>query len=418
MLGRDPNAEVPQDMARAIVDHINERVETLHQAWDWPEWQLTEERAFRQVWNDTHQYKVASDTDGLPDEVFYLGDSFVVGGEFGDNYGYYRVLLDAPSDPPVGTLPTDETYWEAISPVDAYVAYDQVCKRSIGRVIGVYSGNPRRNGQCGLLCFKPSEKGIDVRGNSLPTVFLTYLMPLPVYTIVPYVIGPTYQRGDVAFDPSRGECFQAIVATTSAPSPTGDWRWVPFLDKWATYVVQGAFSDCLGEFDQGGNDDIQAKQALAAVASNKADRALESRIDDLTSQGQVVKYSFCRNKCHCWCESIPFSGGVVTTLTEACDEGGFVYPTPAPTFDPCDTTFHSEIVALLTADGTPSLEGLNTTSRAITCTQITITIIVDDSPEVQVWQLQAGPADVDDAGQIAPADYNLATNNKKWVKVG
>jgi len=60
-------------MSRAIVEHINERVETVLQAWDWPEWQLTEERAYRQIWDSTRQYKRVSDKDGKPDEVFYLG---------------------------------------------------------------------------------------------------------------------------------------------------------------------------------------------------------------------------------------------------------------------------------------------------------------------------------------------------------
>ena len=75
-------------------------------------------------------------------------------------------------------------------------------------------------------------------------------------------------------------------------------------------------------------------------------------------------------------------------------------------------------VAILTADGTPSLEGLNTTSRAITCTLIRIAIDVSGSPESQTWRLDAGAADSGDPGQVAPADYDATTNSKHWVKVG
>lgn len=105
-------------------------------------------------------------------------------------------------------------------------------------------------------------------------------------------------------------------------------------------------------------------------------------------------------------------------LTDVCEEGaGWVYPGP-PIPDGCDTNYHDEIVAILTIGGTPSLEGLSTAARAITCTLITIAIEVDGAPEAQQWRLDAGPADVGDPGQVAPADYNLTTNNKRWVKVG
>jgi len=111
----------------------------------------------------------------------------------------------------------------------------------------------------------------------------------------------------------------------------------------------------------------------------------------------------------------------VTTLTDACDdELGWIYPAPPPPVlpDPCDTTYHPEIVSILTVDGTPSLEGLATAPRAITCTQITITIIVSGSPEAQIWRLDSGAADPLDGGQVAPADYDLVSNNKHWLKVG
>ena len=419
MLGRDPLAEVPQDMARGILEHINERVETIHQAWDWPEWTVTEERAFRQVWNSGHQYKRASDIDGLPDEVFYLGDGFIPGGDFGDNHGYYRVIISGITDPPIGTLPSDDTYWELMDePIDSYVAYEQVCRKSIGRVMGVYRGNPRLNGCGGSgLMFKPSQFGIDVRGCGNETVFLTYMMPLPVYTIVPRVVGKTYVFGDVVFYPTTGECYRALDTTTNVPTNTTDWAIIPFLEKWATFVVQGAFADCLWEFDQGGNDDLQAKAAIAAKAEEKANKAFEARLDELAAQGQVLKYSFCKAKCGCWCESVAFSGGAVTTLTEECEGGGPEFPPPPPV-TACDTSYHSEIVAILTADGTPSLEELDTTSRRITCTLISIVIVVSGSPEVQQWRLDSGAADGGDDGQVAPADYDATSNNKHWVKVG
>lgn len=425
MYGRDSRTNISSDLRNALVDRINERVRTICQCWRWPEWELTEERAFRQVWRADNQYLRVSLPDGFPDEVFYLGDGFTAGDDsFGDNFGYYRVVADAANDPPVGSVPgTDTDVWEAINPVDTFIAYDQGCKRSIGIVRGIYSQNPRvpTGSANGLLRYMPSEKGVDVCGSGNSTVFVTYTMPVPRYTMLPWLAGKTYVRADVIFDPATGECFQALDTTTTDLSDVNHWRWIPFPDKWKKYVVEGAFADSLMEFDQGGNGDLQAKMVLNQYWNQKADDTLQMEVDTLIVQGQKLQWSFCRQRAGCWCETLPFAGGTVTTLTDLCDDGlGWIYPAPQPPPDttPCDTSYHSEIVSILTAGGTPSLEGLSTTNRAITCTLISIVIIVSDSPEVQQWRLDAGPADTGDPGQVAPSDYDLVTNNKKWLKVG
>jgi len=36
----------------------------------------------------------------------------------------------------------------------------------------------------------------------------------------------------------------------------------------------------------------------------------------------------------------------------------------------------------------------------------------------QEWELASGAADATDPGQVAPADFNVASNNKRWVKTG
>lgn len=407
-LGRDPLAEVNQDMARTILDHINDRVEQIHQAWDWPEWTLTEERAFRPIWNSTHQW-LKINQDGVQDEVFYLGDSFVNNGPLTVNNGYYRVKSTAPSDPPIGTAPTNTTYWESmdITTVDTYIAYDQTDQRPIGRVIGAYSVDPSFNGCCGGLWFRPTEKGVSVRGSGNPTAFITYLMPLPEYSIVAYSPGRTYNRGEVIFYPLTGECYQAIANTATIPSTT-DWRWVPFLQKWATFVVEGAYSDCLTELDPANLKDVQAIAGLASAAEARAMRALEARVDELTSQGQVPKYSFCQPRCYGWLESIAFTGGTVTKLTQDSQEdAGWVYPTPIV---PQQGFFYY-----------PDINSLKTTAPTLIATvptkyMATSTIIKIFTGEE--FRLDAGTSSpAGDPGQGDPADYDLATNNRHWRQV-
>jgi hypothetical protein len=292
--GRNPRTAINSDIADALVEHINNRVSTICSLWLWPEWVITEERAFRPVWNSTEAYLKVSTTDALPDEVFYLGAAYVVGGEFGTGYGYYRVKSTAPADPPIGTVPTNTTYWEAISPVDSFIAYDQRDRRALGQVLAVNSRNPRvptgSNG--GRRKFTPSEKGIDVPGGGA-SVFVTHKMPCPSYTLTPYVVGKTYTRSNTVFDPATGECYQAIDTTTAAVTDSSHWNWIPFLDVWSDYVSKGAFADSLMEFDQGGNGDLQAKMVLAQYWNQAADDAFQQEVDSLSVQGQRLKWNFC-----------------------------------------------------------------------------------------------------------------------------
>jgi hypothetical protein len=314
--GRDPRKLADNsDLANALVDHVNYRVRTICQAWLWPEWVITEERAFRPVWSSTEAYLRVSTTDALPDEVFYLGAAYTVGGDFGAGYGYYRVKSDAVSDPPIGTVPTNTTYWETIDPVDSFIAYDQRDRRALGMVLNVYAKNPRvpTGSMNGRRRFNPSEKGIDVIGGGT-TVFVTHKMPCPRYTMTPYVSGKTYVRADTVFDPTTGECYQAIDTTTAAVTDSTHWNWIPFLDVWAGYVCNGAFADSLMEFDQGGNGDLQAKMVLAQAANERADTQFQLEVDALAVQGQKLTWNFCDRRY--WTETEVCACGIVT-LTDA-----------------------------------------------------------------------------------------------------
>src|SRR5262245_51357903 len=90
--GLDPSSDaITQNTARTIAERINERVRTGWTYWPFPELTLTEERAYRTVWNSTHQFYRG-------DELFYLPSAT-----------YYKVKPDAPSDPPIGQPPEQET---------------------------------------------------------------------------------------------------------------------------------------------------------------------------------------------------------------------------------------------------------------------------------------------------------------------
>lgn len=404
--GLNPKEQLGEDIANSLLEHINARVESIALGWQWPEWDVTEERAFRQVWADDRQfYRV--NAVGLPDEVFYIPTT-----------SYWKVDVDAPSDPVVGVPPSSTTDgWVELDPVDTYIEYNQVCKRAIGQVYGVYGTDPRISRCCNgsLLRYHPSEKGIDVCNPSGPTVFVLYQMPVPSYSMTPFVQGRTYVRGDVIIDLTIGECFQALDTTTLDPANALTiWRHVPFLTKWYNFVRWGAFADSLGEMDQGQTFDPATRANAASNAENKASMALQQQVDSLVTQGQKLQWNFKRRGF--WCESQPWSGGSVTTLTDACESsGGWVFPVP-PSPSGIHWEYHPEIVSLR-GPALPSLAGFPTFTWAV---YSVIKIVIDPGTgfEDQEYRLRAGTSDELDPGQVQPNDYNANTNNKHWERIG
>jgi hypothetical protein len=321
--GLDPVGDrVTHDTARAIAQHVNKRIRQAWTYWDFPELSHTEERAYRTVWNATHQFFRG-------DDLFYI-----------PSMTYYHVLDDATGDPPVGTVPATQgttgpegdwtvnsTYFEILSPVDTYVAYDPVCKTEMGQVLGVYATNPRLNGcayQNGLN-FRPSEKGIDVCCAPGPTVFIHYMLPEPKFTLVPWIGGKHYKPGDRVYQPTVGDCYRCRLATQSGGPPDPNyWFLESFPALLEDYVVPGAYADCLKETPIDGGD-VQTKALGAAAAESEATAAIQSAIDALIAQGQK----------HYWlkpypyagvCGSQPWTGTTVTTLTDLCEEDWVTLP--------------------------------------------------------------------------------------------
>jgi hypothetical protein len=406
LLGRDPLSEVDQNVSRPVIEHINERVRFVCQSWRWPEWELTEERAFRQVWNPNHQYLRVS-AQGKPDEVFYIPTT-----------SYYTVNIGAAGDPPIGTLPTDPAYFTHLDKINTYVAYDQTCKRAIGMVLSVFPLNPSCGSNGSGLRFHPSERGIDVCNPSGPTVFITYKMPVPEYTIVPYAVGKTYEKGEVRLDPTIGEVFQALAPNTALPSDSNYWRRVPFLDQWLGYVSHGAFANCMTEYTQGGADEIQANVALAQLSEDRALNYLQGEVDALGTQGQKLQYTTCRRSGF-WCDSQPWGGGSVTTLTDVCDdELGWIYPTPMP-IPSVVWQYRPDIIALRAVSATPALDEIAT--RSLMSTSVVEIIIFPLGETIrsrQTWELIDGPANpADPNGEVAPLDYDNVNNDKHWYRV-
>lgn len=402
--GLDPLGDaITHGTARAVCKRIETRVSNMWRGWQWPELTLTEERAYRQVWNSSVQYRVQGE-DGRPDELYYLPTST-----------YYKVRVDAPSNPPPATAPVDSTYFQVLDAVTPFVARDQRNKRSMGPVLGVYGADPSVNGCCTQNClqFRPSEKGVTVCHGPASTVFIQYLIPEPVYTMVPYIAGKAYVRGNRVFWTEDGNCYTCIADNNNqTPATRSFWALEPLPTTFAQYAEAGAFADTLSESYPGGNTDIQARMVLQQLASAEADQALQQEVDSLTAQGYKLQWNFCR-PIHGWCNSKSWTGSIAYPLTDAVERGGIIPMEPPDTL--INMIYLPEIVSLIPPPE-PSLQSYPSAPLPLD-TLIVIAITVSGSPQQQTWRVDPGPADPLDPGHIAPSDYNATTNNKHYRKV-
>lgn len=266
LLGIDPELDFNKDHARAIGSFINSRVRYAWEIWEWPELNITEERAFRTVWNVAQQFTRQGIQGQGPDELYYL-----------PNQTYYQVLATAPSDPPLGTTPDNATYFQPLNPLTTYVAYDQIGKQSIGQVFGIHASDPgvsntfiRGDG------YTLSERGIELAGVGTNTVWLTYQVRPSKFSTDLYTSAKAYLQGNVVLW-TDGQCYRAIANITGhTPADTGYWAMVPMPYTLSEYVKTAAASDAA--------EDPQLKQSLAGQAEDLIGR----EIDKLTAQGQPL----------------------------------------------------------------------------------------------------------------------------------
>jgi hypothetical protein len=328
--GLDPdNNDIVYPTARAIVRAINRRVRVAWRAWDWPDFSITEERAYRQVWNSQHIYQRLN-SQGVPDEVFYI-----------PTITYYQVNVNAPTDPPLGTLPTNTTYFNVLAPLDPFVSFDQICRRSIGRVIGIYKSNPRLDGfKHSGISFRVTENGIDLFQVSGPTIFVKYLPAPSKFTIIPWISTKIYNMGDIVFYFPTGECYLSIINNNTNHIPTDgtSWNWMPMPEVLAPYVEAGAYSDCMRESHPVDAAIAQGAMQQSALAEAEAKELLQSEIDVLMAMGQRHSYQQHRPPRR-WVRNglitTPvWQAGSVTTLTDICVSDGLFSPGPPPFVPP------------------------------------------------------------------------------------
>lgn len=199
--------------------------------------------------------------------------------------------------------------------LDKYIAYDQSGQAPIGEVYAIFNYNPRLypSLQPPGLKFRPSEKGIDIWPFTGDSVFVNYKIPPSKFTTTPWAAG-LYTYGQSVYW-TDGNCYQCGVASTlNDPTDLTSWFVIPLPNVLLDYVKAAAAADAA--------DDTQTEATLL----QEADDYLSREIDKLMAQGEQHFYSL--RKPHrewipygvagfWWSISAPWSGGVVSTLTDA-----------------------------------------------------------------------------------------------------
>lgn len=267
LLGIDPSADLLKDHARAWVASINSKVRMGWTAWAWPGLEITEERAFRQVWYSGRTYEGGQ---GEESELYYA-----------PNQTYYRAYGNPGGIPPNINDDTDNDYFAKIedAELDRHIAFEQTGKQTIELVTAVNQTNPRISQSSILLDFAPGGPGIDVPFNSGPTVWVTFQPPPPVFTSATWSGPKNYMRGDCVLDIATGECFLALQSSQGKPvTDSGYWLRQDFPYFLAEYVKYDAAADQ--------TEDLQTKADLRG----QAQEALGAEIRKLLRQGQRTKY--------------------------------------------------------------------------------------------------------------------------------
>ncbi len=127
--------------------------------------------------------------------------------------------------------------------------------------------------------FAPSEHGIDLPSAAGATVWITYQVREPVFTVTPYAAATAYARHALVYDTASGNVYRAILPNTGAALSGTSWllQAVPYVI--AEYVKLAAASDAA--------DDTGLKADLAGQAR----RALEDEVDRLIEQGEKHFYN-------------------------------------------------------------------------------------------------------------------------------
>ena len=159
-LGLNPATELLADQADALASYINAWVRRLYDSQDWPEW--TKIIGFP-----------VETTTRLAPYTLHL-DTLTSGGQ----------------------------------------------TETIGRVFGVYLLDPRQTYESFGIPFRLTPDGIWCGFDCGESVFIKYIPECPQFTSTPWDSGVVYNKGDVVYVPTIGECYKSRISNNLGHDPS------------------------------------------------------------------------------------------------------------------------------------------------------------------------------------------------------
>lgn len=254
-LGLDPTSNLLPSQAAALTEYLNTRIADAWEAFQWPELCPIEERLVR--------------------PLFSLLTAYVEGDEVYDSVTatYYRALQAADGD-----ALSDTDFWEVVTDLNRYIAYEQTGKDAFGEVFAIYAADPNLNVRPKVIPFRLSTAGLQLGPGPWPnSVWVEYRQRPSQFTYALVDTAGTYAVGDLVYSAAQRDCFKAIAADAPGDELTdaAQWTRVPFPLVLANASKIAAYADALRE-------DGQLDKAM--IEENRAAKILEDEMEKIVVQ--------------------------------------------------------------------------------------------------------------------------------------
>lgn len=248
---------------------INRRAREYWRKWWWNQLMHAELRYYR----DAYASGTAYATDA---EVYY------------STTGKYYAALQSTT----GNAPTNTTYWEEITDLDAYILLEQTDQEAIGSVRQLSPDNPLTTRAPRVQPFRLSGDRIWVVGESVPSsVYVWFREPAPNWLGDDFSTTTAYTAGQVMYYEGAGADYEgdfwtALSTTTAGQDPEdtpAKWERIAFPEWLREPVAQAAYADFLR---QDGSPEV------ARLEDAEAQRLLLQAIhNDSAAQRQILRSS-------------------------------------------------------------------------------------------------------------------------------
>ena len=248
---------------------INRRAREYWDAHWWSQIMHAELRYYRDAYDAATAYATG-------DEVYYA------------TTGYYYTALQSTT----GNAPTNATYWERTTELDAYIALAQTGEEEIGTVRLLSADNPLETRHPRSQPFRLLGDRIQVLGEDVPSsIYVWFREPAPDWQGDDFSASDTYATGDVVYYEGsatgyEGDYWTATASTSAGQDPEdtpAKWTRLEFPEWLRAPASSGAYADWLR---QDGNPEA------AQLEEAQARRLLLSAIHrDGRAQRQVLRSS-------------------------------------------------------------------------------------------------------------------------------